>query len=167
MKRLKPILMKIAQTENIRMGISADESYNAIEGFCKAHEYNIDNFYILRSIGLWGCYARQELDRSIENPITYSIEVYQLNKGKNADRTTPDKLCIILIWHYDEYGKRNLIPQFMTRKDKSAHNVRDEFLSGIVTIPSGHKIVMLPNATTWEEANKQTLAELKKIKERN
>ena len=166
MKRLRPNLlritkMKLAQTENIHMGISADESYDAIDGYLKTHNLSWNDYYIHRSIGLWGSYARQEINESVKNPLIYSIEIYQLNKSKDADRNAMDKFCIMLIWHYNTRGERNNKPQFLQYNNLFAKDVRAKVINTIFTAPSGHRIVMLPKATNWTDANNMALQAMK------
>ena len=168
MKRLRPNLlritkMKLAQTQNIHMGISADESDKAIDGYLKTHNLSWNDYYVHQSIGLWGSYARQEINESVKNPLIYSIEIYQLNKkSKGADRRAMDHFCLMLIWHYNTRGERNKTPQFIQYNNLSAKDVRAQVINTIFTAPSGHNIIMLPQATTWTDANNMALQAMKK-----
>ena len=133
--------------------VSADESDKAVDSALRSNGYDINDFYVYRSIGLWGCFAKQEQDLKTNEHIIYFLELYQLNKKAETTNKVPNTMTIILIWHYDTKGNRNTTPQFMFRIDKFARDVRSELLSGITTIPSGRKIRMLPMATTWEHAH--------------
>ena len=99
MKILVAMIKKIADTENIQGIINVSQSYDALKVIFKEHNNDILNYNMFRETGVWGSFARQEVDRRnnvIKEPLVYFVEVFQFNRKTEADKSLDDLISIVV-----------------------------------------------------------------------
>lgn len=150
MRRLKPLLKKIAQTKNLRI-VPADWSYDALPNQYKNGDYIIwgvqvedrkndkdktrddYKFTAVQSIGAWGGFFRQAHFEEInkKNSRIYIIEIYELHKTKFAGASEPPSDVVVLVWHYDTLGNLKNKAAVTVVKDMHASVMRSQVVNNI------------------------------------